>query len=116
MLAREFFKDLLESVAGELELFRDYGTLANKFFENRPEVKALIVGHTHEAEYTEFPSGAVFINTGTWTKFYQLDFTKLQIENKLTYAQIDEIDQSDHIDMSLNSWKGTSKLPYDEYF
>jgi len=112
------FADLVKNISLELELFHDLESMTADYFIENKEVKALLVGHTHEPTIKSFPSGQTFINTGTWTKMFNLDFEKKQNGHKLTYAQINyEIKDNDEnkYDFSLNVWQGKNKLPYQEF-
>ncbi|MCB9061777.1 MAG: metallophosphoesterase [Halobacteriovoraceae bacterium] len=135
------FKNLMANASNELELFQDYEELTGEFFQKRDDVKALIVGHTHDPIFRSNLDGTIFINTGTWTKMYNLDFGKRQNGELLTYAQIDireekksknnkksknknlventETNKSsgnfEHLDLALNIWKGRSDLPFTEF-
>jgi UDP-2,3-diacylglucosamine pyrophosphatase LpxH len=106
---KELFNDLYK----ELELFQDYETLTRKFFQEKPDAKVLIVGHTHEPTYREYEDGTIFVNTGTWTKMVNLDFRKMQQSFALTYAKIEvEDEEQNKILVDLNIWKGSNDLPY----
>lgn len=106
------FKDILNHSLGELELFRDYEELTHDFFTEHEGFHCLIVGHTHEPIHRTYIDGTTFINTGTWTDMYHLDHGKGS--STLTYAQIDYFDKEEQPEISLRSWKGISKLPFDE--
>lgn len=112
-------KRFLEDTMYELELFRDFDSIVHDFFNERDEIETLIVGHTHEATLKTYPQGKTFINTGTWTKMYNLDFAKKQDGYKLTYAQIEvkesEGNEDGVCESSLNIWHGVNKLPYSEF-
>lgn len=122
-------KHVFDSALEELELFHDLETMTKEFFYRRPEIQALIVGHTHEANYKVYNDGKVFINTGTWTNMYNLDFAKKQDGYKLTYAQIDVLKEKsktqkkvtrrkktrENLNIALNIWTGKNHLPYQEF-
>lgn len=105
---------LYEHILLELKLFIDGKTLAKNFFESRKEVKVLIVGHTHEPEISTDSDGLTFINTGTWTRSYHLDFDKQYTGGRLTYAQID-FKKTKIVSIALNRWKGQNDLPFEEF-
>jgi UDP-2,3-diacylglucosamine pyrophosphatase LpxH len=107
---------ILKYTLEEIELLNDYQTLTREVFESRPDVNILVVGHTHEAMIKNYPNGSVFINTGTWTKMFNLDFSKKQDGFRLTFAQINIGNEKDDniLSPSLNEWKGKSNLPYHE--
>ena len=109
---------ILKEAFTELELFQDYETLTQNYFEENEDVECLIVGHTHEATVKNYPNGTKFINTGTWTNMFNLDFGKSQHGPLLTYAQIDVEKQKDGSEknrINLNVWQGSNQLPFREY-
>ncbi len=120
--SKKNFQDLIKHISSELKLFIDGSTIGEDFFRNRPEAKALIVGHTHDPEIKTYSNGTTFINTGTWTRMYNLDFGKQSQGARLTYAQIDFTKKSKNknsyfeiANIALNEWKGNRNLPYDEF-
>ena len=117
-------KKTLELALKEMELFQDYRDVAYSFLNENKDVKALIVGHTHEPTMTTYANGKIFINTGTWTDMYDLDFKRSTEGNDLTYAQIDVLDLKEtkrkkdlygHLDMRLKKWLGTNTNPFKDY-
>ena len=60
----------------------------------------------------------VFINTGTWTNMYQLDFGRSKENEMLTYAKI-EVNESKRKTRGINSglfvWKGINSRPFLEF-
>ncbi len=105
---------LLRYAWKELELFQDYESITSEFFEKYPQYHTLIVGHTHEPSLRSFANGTTFINTGTWTRMYHMDFGKRNDTEQLTYAQIDLVEgkKGDHSEVFLNAWKGVNPLPF----
>lgn len=112
---------VIESALAELELWRDYEQLTQDFIQERDDVKALIVGHTHDPIFRPYADGSIFINTGTWMKMYNLDFGKPSHGAHLTYAQIDVRDRTEqqrpfeHLEIVLNEWQGVNHLPFQEF-
>lgn len=113
------FRSLFDILPEELDLFSDYESLAEDFFEVNKEVKVLILGHTHEPIYRAYPNGTYFINTGTWTRMHHMDFNRRNEGVLLTYAQIDLMNGDDNTkkikDVALHVWKGNQNKPYDDY-
>lgn len=122
--------DLVRKAMDELELFQDYEQLTQGYFKENDHVKALIVGHTHEPTLRTFSDGKVFINTGTWTNMYHLDFGKQTFGPELTYAKINVTekeqkkktstshrpsDEFAHLQIFLNVWEGKRDHPYREF-
>ena len=75
--------EVFNHVKKDIQLFKNYESLTEEFVTSNENIKALIVGHTHdpifhEYEYEyEYEYESIFINTGTWTKMYNLDFGKI---------------------------------------
>ncbi|MEA9358012.1 metallophosphoesterase [Bacteriovorax sp. PP10] len=118
--------EVLELVKKEIQLFQNYEALTEEFVTGNADVHALIVGHTHDPIFREYDDGSIFINTGTWTKMYNLDFGKNFYGARLTFARVDVKEKSeeadgvvvekfDHLDISLNEWRGKSDLPFKEF-
>jgi UDP-2,3-diacylglucosamine pyrophosphatase LpxH len=118
--------EVFNHVRNEMQLFHNYETLTEEYLTSDENIKALIVGHTHDPIFHEYEDGSIFINTGTWTKMYNLDFGKNFHGAKLTFAKIDikeklvsnatvSIGRFDHLDISLNEWRGRSDLPFKEF-
>ena len=109
-------KKTLEFALKELELFRDYEDVTFSLLNERDDVRALIVGHTHEPAFKNRPDGKVFINTGTWTDMYYLDFPRNSLGSRLTYAQIDSPqEKGQRPDIALNVWIGANHQPFKEF-
>ena len=127
---RNSLADIIKNALKELELFKDYEHLTRDYFLENKNVKALIVGHTHEPVMRTFSDGHIFINTGTWTNMYHLDFGKQTSGPQLTYAQINvkekyktnrqstshrPNDAFSHLEINLNTWEGKREFPYKEF-
>lgn len=114
--------EVLSSVKKEIHLFQNYESLTEDYVTSDENIKALIVGHTHDPIFREYDDGSIFINTGTWTKMYNLDFGKNFNGAKLTFARVDRKEKTaehtgrfDHLEISLNEWRGRSDLPFKEF-
>ncbi len=118
--------DVLKLVRKEFQLFQNYEALTEDFVTKNADVHVLIVGHTHDPIFREYENGSVFINTGTWTKMYNLDFGKNSYGARLTFARIDVkekveaeegmlVERFEHLEVSLNEWRGKSDLPFKEF-
>lgn len=112
------WKEVLTNAAKELELFYQSEEIAPAFFKEN-KIKALILGHTHAPIFQTYEEGHILVNTGTWTKTVNLDFYSQMSAVNLTYCQIEVTEQKprpldpfEHLDVSLNSWKGKRNLPY----
>ncbi len=118
--------DVLKLVQKEFQLFQNYEALTEDFVTKNADVHVLIVGHTHDPIFREYEDGSAFINTGTWTKMYNLDFGKNSFGARLTFARIDvkekveaeegvTVERFDHLEIGLNEWRGKSDLPFKEF-
>jgi UDP-2,3-diacylglucosamine pyrophosphatase LpxH len=118
--------EVLEHVKTEMQLFQNYEALTEEYVTKNDDVHVLIVGHTHDPIFREYENGSVFINTGTWTKMYNLDFGKNFYGARLTFARVDVklkespeegevVERFDHLEVSLNEWRGKSDLPFKEF-
>jgi UDP-2,3-diacylglucosamine pyrophosphatase LpxH len=121
-MGRKSMKQLFQDAYRELELFQDYESHTRQFFEDNPESRVLIVGHTHNPTFRIFNDGTIFINTGTWTRMVNLDLGQWNNGNALTYAKIlvknpdysmENFDES--VEVDLKNWMGINNLPYSEY-
>jgi UDP-2,3-diacylglucosamine pyrophosphatase LpxH len=114
--------EVLNGVKNEIQLFQDYESLTEEYVTRDESIKALIVGHTHDPIFREYDDGSIFINTGTWTKMYNLDFGKNFNGAKLTFARVDvkeknqeQAERFEHLEITLNEWRGRSDLPFREF-
>ena len=110
-------KDVILEAVRELQLFHDIESLTKSFFQKN-KVKALILGHTHDPFYRADEDGSILVNTGSWTKRFNLDFSSREPAIRLTYCQIEIHDKKkrpgsdfEHLEVSLNCWKGYRTLP-----
>lgn len=113
-------KDLIGHAFKELELWQDYEMLTFDYLQKSEETEVLIVGHTHEPICRTYTNGKTFINTGTWTRMYHLDFGKGGSSEQLSFAKIDILNGKDKEDKKevrakLNVWKGVNQLPYNTF-
>lgn len=105
--------EIMEYTKKELSLFQNLDSAVEDYFEQKPETRALIVGHNHTPDFKIFPQGNIFVNTGTWTEMYNLDFSSRQDGARLTYAQVD-VKEGD-MDVNLFEWVGPRNLPFSEF-
>lgn len=126
--SKQSINKMIKIAQDDMELFQDYEQLTESFLRSSEDVHALIVGHTHEPIFREYDNGSIFINTGTWTKMYNLDFGKNYSGARLTFAKVDvreknevaeeganPVGRFDHLEISLNEWRGKSDLPFKEF-
>ena len=110
-------KDWLAHCSKELELFHNLETLIYDQLQNDSETQVVVVGHTHEPACKTYANGKTFINTGTWTRMYHLDFGKGGSSEILTFAKIDVFNKEgkESIRPQLHTWKGVNQLPYNNF-
>lgn len=105
----------IDSFMSELELFKDYEELTKVVFEQREDIHCLIVGHTHEPIHRTYVDGNTFINTGTWTDMYHMDWGKSNNGPQLTYAQLNFYDKEERPEIALRTWHGVNNLPFSDF-
>jgi len=105
---------IFEHSAGELELFGDYEELTRDVFDRGEGIHCLIVGHTHEPIHRTYSDGNSFLNTGTWTDMYHLDWGKKTQGPHLTYAQLNIYENEERPEIALRAWEGVNELPFTE--
>ncbi|MBF0297595.1 MAG: metallophosphoesterase [Oligoflexia bacterium] len=108
-------KEVLRHSWDEIQLFHDYEEITRDEFIKNPHIKVLIVSHTHVPGFRTFIDGTTFINTGSWVKMFNLDFTKRQDGRKLTYALI-TTKENKLIRPTLLVWEGHRNLPYSNFY
>lgn len=107
--------DMIKNSLQELDLFNDFEELTKETFEKRNDIFCLIVGHTHEPVYRNFINGNIFINTGTWTDMYHMDWARSKSGSELTYAQISIKSGIEKPEVGLNIWEGRNEQPFREF-
>ncbi len=89
-------------VQKELKMFHCLEEEVTHFFEDFPETRVLVLGHTHEIYQKKIGTKTV-LNPGTWT---QMDITRGRHKRRgtiLSYALIRE--EGDSLDYNLMEWK-----------
>ncbi|MBF0360202.1 MAG: metallophosphoesterase [Oligoflexia bacterium] len=112
-------REVIRHSWNEIQLFQDYEEITRDEFSKNPNLKVLIVGHTHIPGYRTYINGNTFINTGSWTKMFNMDFTKRQDGRKLTYALISIREgpwPQCSIAPELLVWEGHRNLPYSNFY
>ena len=115
---RGSLRQMLKDIIQDLQLFDGHREVVDSFFRKN-KLKALIMGHTHQPCFETYEEGRIFINTGSWMKMVNLDFSSGIPGTNLTYCQIDisekkpsSSEEFEHIELSLNNWQGRRELPY----
>lgn len=67
----------------------DLEVAAAAMLRDNPGLRAVIMGHSHEAKIRRMGNRGVYVNTGTWTKYVSLDLPDFGAHTRLTYAMVD---------------------------
>jgi UDP-2,3-diacylglucosamine pyrophosphatase LpxH len=78
-----------------------YEKNAKRVLATRPDVKIVVMGHTHITEWRRFKDGKLYFNTGTWNQVPSVDAAQHKNLTSLTYVCIE-----------INEKKGTIKNAY----
>lgn len=113
---------IVDDVKEELALFKNYESLTRSFFQKNDDARCLLTGHTHHASYRIFHDGTTFINTGTWTRVINIDFSFNLNGHYLTFALLEFEDENyelkdfqRNVRSSLLEWRGDAGLPYKDF-
>ena len=100
---RETFRILREEavVSPDLEI------AAGEMMRDNPGLRAVIMGHSHEARVRRMGNRGVYINTGTWTKYVSLDLPDFGAHTRLTYAKVDYRQGGPSPRVGLFQWFGS---------
>lgn len=84
-----------------------YDKNAKRVFATRPDVKIVIMGHTHITEWRRFSDGKLYFNTGTWNQVPSVDAALHKSISNLTYVCIELNEKKGSIKNAyLNVWQG----------
>lgn len=73
----------------ETRLSRDLEAEARDLLDVRTDLKTVIFGHTHRPMDKVYPDGKQYINTGTWTRMINLDWSGLGQHLRRTFAYVE---------------------------
>lgn len=91
-----------------------YEKNAKRIFAIRPDVKVVIMGHTHITEWRRFKDGRLYFNTGTWNQVPSIDAALHKHISNLTYVVVEVNEKKKSIIKAhLNIWQGKWR-PYRE--
>lgn len=91
-----------------------YEKNAKRVLATRPDVKVVIMGHTHITEWRRFKDGRLYFNTGTWNQVPSVDAAMHKSISNLTYVCVETNDKKGTINNAfLNVWQGKWR-PYRE--
>ncbi len=91
-----------------------YEKNAKRVLATRPDVKIVVMGHTHITEWRRFKDGKLYFNTGTWNQVPSIDAALHKSITNLTYVSIEVNEKKGTITNAfLNVWQGKWR-PYRE--
>ena len=91
-----------------------YVTNAKRVLATRPDVKVVIMGHTHITEWRRFNDGRLYFNCGTWNMVPSMDKSLHDNISKLTYVAVELNPKKNTVTNAyMNSWRGKWR-PYQE--
>jgi UDP-2,3-diacylglucosamine pyrophosphatase LpxH len=91
-----------------------YVSKAKRVFSTRPDVKVVIMGHTHITEWRRFKGDKFYLNTGTWNNVPSVDAGMHRTISHLTYVKVEcDPETKKVLNTYINSWQGKWK-PYRE--
>lgn len=113
------FQSTLSNILRNLTVYPDFDSEARRVLKENPDVRTLIMGHTHVLRYRRFRGGQEFFNTGMWNEYTNLAPGGMGTHVMLTYAFVEypevaaDVDQSAAHDkasmrpkVKLKEWKG----------
>ena len=100
------FKTTLK-ILKQVTIYPRYEKMAKKILKTDPNIKAVVMGHTHVLEWRKFPGEKLYFNTGTWNPIPSVDAGMHESKQRLSYAKIElSADKQFIIRSSLNVWQG----------
>lgn len=89
MQGRSKWGATLDILRQETKLFRDLEHEARDLLDARSDLRTVIFGHTHRPMDKVWPDGKQYINTGTWTRMINLDWSGLGQHLRRTFAFVE---------------------------
>lgn len=84
-----------------------YDRNAKRILATRPDVKVVIMGHTHITEWRRFNDGKLYFNSGTWNQVPSVDAAMHKSITNLTYVCVEVNEKKGTITNAfLNVWQG----------
>jgi len=103
---RSSLKTTLRILREELKLWDDGEDYALSRLRSKPDVQAVIMGHTHVPRYMVYGDGRIYVNTGTWTKMINLDLRRFGASLKKPFCLIEYDGLGGRPQISLHEWLG----------
>ena len=86
---RSRLKVTMDIFKQETKLSHDLESEARELLTVRSDLKTVIFGHTHRPMDKIYPDGKQYINTGTWTRMINLDWSGLGQHLRRTFAYVE---------------------------
>jgi hypothetical protein len=102
---RPSFRNTLKILKEFFSLFAGLEQQARKVFQQKPELKFLIMGHSHVARLRRISENKMYVNSGTWTDGVSLELPELGRQSCITYVLIRYL-QSNITSVHLMTWNG----------
>lgn len=84
-----------------------YEKNAKRVLATRPDVKIVIMGHTHVTEWRRFKDGKLYFNTGTWNEVPSVDAAMHKSVTNLNYVCVELNEKKGTIKNAfMNVWQG----------
>ncbi len=78
-----------EILRQETDFLLDLEKQARRHLDQEAELQTVIFGHTHKPMHRVYPDGKQYLNTGTWTKMVNLDWSNIGRQYALTFAHVE---------------------------
>ena len=99
-------KSTLRILMEEAVVYKDFETQAFEIMTREPELRAVIMGHSHVPMVRSGAGDRLYVNTGTWTKLINLRLPEMGVTHRRTYARVDYPDGPDSPRIGLFQWHG----------
>lgn len=99
----------------KISIHPKYDKFAKRIFDTRDDIKLVIMGHTHIAEWRRYQDGKLYINSGTWNQVTSMNAGLYKNISDLNYVAVETNDKKGTIEnASLKVWLGKWKPYRDE--
>ena len=101
---RTTWKQTLALLKQEGKVFQDLESEARALLDEKEKVHTIIFGHTHRPMHKVYPDGKQYLNTGTWTKMIDLDWSQVGSPIRRTFAIL--VFRDGEVRAELRQWVG----------
>ena len=98
------FKDIFKLFPDEFKLLDDGEGAGKKILKAEREIHAVIMGHTHYPKIVKYPTGQIYVNTGTWVRMIYLGLKYFGQNSHLPFCLI-EYGSDNKPKIRLVEWK-----------